>query len=122
MLLQTVGQGAHLLKIRCQGAAIRRGGDTAVAADQQRDAQLLLQRADGVADAGLGEIQGAGGSGKAAHLHSLKVYLVFGDGHGDTSFRASIAYLAMCCKVFFMVLMIIMRFTNYLSCAMLKIR
>ena len=85
VLLQTVGQGAHLLKIRCQGAAIRRGGDTAVAADQQRDAQLLLQRADGVADAGLGEIQGAGGGGKAAQLHGLEVYLVFGDGHGDTS-------------------------------------
>ena len=122
VLLQTVGQGAHLLKIWCQGAAIRRGGDTAVAADQQRNAQLLLQRADGVADAGLGEIQGAGGGGKAAQLHGLEVYLVFGDGHGDTSFRSSIAYLAMCCKVFFMVLMIIMRFTNHLSCAMLKIR
>ena len=67
-------------------------------------------------------IQGAGGGGKAAQLHGLEVYLVFGDGHGDTSFRSSIAYLAMYCKVFFMVLMIIMRFTNCLSCAMLKIR
>ena len=67
-------------------------------------------------------IQGAGGGGKAAQLHGLEVYLVFGDGHGGTSFRSSIAYLAMCCKVFFMVLMIIMRFTNCLSCAMLKIR
>ena len=82
VLLQPVLGGAHLLKIRCQGAAVRRGGHAAVTAHQQRHAQLLLQCADGVADAGLGEVQRPRRRRKAAQLHGFEKYLILAYAHG----------------------------------------
>ena len=43
LLLQLVLHGAHLLEVGQQRPSVRRGGDAAVAADQQGHTQLLLQ-------------------------------------------------------------------------------
>ena len=83
-LLQLVLHGAHLLKIGHQLPAVCRGRNAAVAADQQGHAQLLLQRADGVTDAGLGKVHLPRRRRKAAALHRFQENLIFCHAHGLT--------------------------------------
>ena len=85
---------ADLLNIRHQRPAVRRQGHTPPAAAQQRYPQFLLQPADGVTDAGLGEAQLLGGRRKAAALHGFQKYLIFGQVHFLASLPSSIPYPA----------------------------
>ena len=83
VLLQPVLGGAHLPEntgVRARPS--RRRGHAAVTAYQQRYTQLLLQRADGVADAGLGEVQRPRRRREAAQLHGFEKYLILAYAHG----------------------------------------
>ena len=97
-LFQLVLHGAHFLKIGHQRPAIRRGGNTAVTADEQGHAQLLLQRADGMADAGLGKAQLPRRRCKAAALHRFQKDLVFCHAHAPTLLSLR-QYTTPCCAV-----------------------
>ena len=77
-----------------QRAAVGRQHHAAAVAAEQRDAQLVLQRLDGVADAGLGEVQLLRCPGEAAALHGLEEHLVFGYTHGGTSCTVAVAIIS----------------------------
>ena len=77
-----------------QRAAVSRQHHAAAVAAEQRDAQLVLQRLDGVADAGLGEVQLLRCPGEAAALHGLEEHLVFGYAHGGTSCTVAVAIIS----------------------------
>ena len=53
-----------------------------------------IQRLDGVADAGLGEVQLLRRPGEAAALHGLEKHLVFGYAHGGTSCTVAVAIIS----------------------------
>ena len=86
--------GAEGLDPGQQRAAVGRQHHAAAVAAEQRDSQLVLQRLDGVADAGLGEVQLLCSPGEAAALHSLEEHLVFGYAHGGTSCTVAVAIIS----------------------------
>ena len=75
--------GAQLLDLGQHRPAIRRQHHAAPVSAEEGDAQLALQRRDGVADAGLGEVQRLRRLGKRAAGHHLQKHLIFGNAHGN---------------------------------------
>ena len=82
-LHQGVVGGAQLLDLGQHRPAVRRQHHAAPVAAEQRDAQLALQRRDGVADTGLGEVQRLRRLGKGTAGHHLQKHLILGNAHGN---------------------------------------
>ena len=93
-LHQRVVVGAQPFDLGQQRPAIRRQHHAAPVAAEKRHPQLVLQRLDGVADAGLGEVQFLCRPGEAAALHGLEEHLVFGYAHGGTSCTVAVAIIS----------------------------
>ena len=74
--------GAELLDPGQQRTAVRREHNAAPIAAEERDSQLVLQRIDGVTDAGLGEIHGLRRLGKAAAGRRFQKDLILCNAHG----------------------------------------
>ena len=79
------------LDVRQQGPAVRRQSHAAPVAHKQRHAQLVFQGGNGVADAGLGEVQFLRRPCEAAAGGHRQKDLIFCYAHADTPFSVSVA-------------------------------
>ena len=86
-LHQGVVGGAQLFDLGQHCPSVRRQHHAAAVAAQQLHAQLVFQRVDGVADAGLGEVHGLRRLGEAAAGDRFQKDLIFGNTHDAPHFE-----------------------------------
>ena len=106
--------GAQLLDLGQYRTAIRRQHHAAAVAAQQLHAQLVFQRVNGVADAGLGEVHGFRRLGEAAAGDRFQKHLIFGNTHSAPRFDEHYTIQVL------MFSRTKMRFTNTIRPAMIR--
>ena len=113
-LHQRVVGGAQLFDLGQHRPSVRRQHHAAAVAAEQHDAQLVFQRVDGVADAGLGKAQRLRRLGKAAARNSFQKDLIFGNTHDAPRFEEHYTIQIL------MFSRTKMRFTNTIRPAMIR--
>lgn len=84
-VLHVLHAPVDLLDLRLKGVRLRRGNQARVAPLEERDAQLDLQMPDQPADAGLGDVQKAGGVGGRSGRHDRAEHFDLSKIHGQAS-------------------------------------
>ena len=106
--------GAQLLNFGQHCPSVRRQYHAAAVAAQQLHAQLVFQRVNGVADAGLGEVHGLRRLGEAAAGDRFQKDLIFGNTHSAPRFEEHYTIQVL------MFSRTKMRFTNTIRPAMIR--